>query len=800
MKSAHIVSLIVFLGCIMFLPALAAAPEKIPFNIASGSQDFSPADSLFWKGDSLTIREITVSASFENPKSSPLRLSTVSSDMIKEAASARTYPELLKSVPGLYATSESGSYGDARLNIRGFQQENIAILLNGVPISELTSGSMYWNNWMGLADATYAIQVQKGVGSSMLSDSSVGGSVNIMTSAPSENMEAEAGFSGSAFGTFKGYISYSSGILPRGWAFSLMASYVGGKGYVDRTNVDSYAYMFSLSKILGKYNTLVFTSLGSPEKHEQRSARLSAEEVAVYGLKYNKNWGWRDGKPYNLNKNNYFKPYFLLQHLYRKNRVSMTNSLYLAIGDGGGRWSESKGTPISSFRTADGQVDWTSALESNEWISPEGPSAMNVLSDFRAGHTQAGAVVSAAVDVRKGWNIGAGMHYQYYSTWEHEVITDLLGADFWYEDYASKSLAGTAGRNPVKRVGDRVRTDNGRTIHHGTLYVSASYASEKLNANLGLSVFGSMNRRWDSYNYYGGDIRSDWVSGAGFSAKGGLLYKPSAGHSIYLNGGYYSRMPYFGTFFASGNNEPSKDVRNERNILGELGYRYVYNRGGVELTAYAAYWKNRTLMSNPYKPKEEDESRFMITGLDAFHYGAELEAFHNFTRWFRLSAWASIGDWRWKNNVSATIYDDYTSQPIETVNVYCDGLPVGDAPQTQVGASAKFSLPAGFGISASWKFNDRMYADFDPADRTSADDMSASYRIPSYHLLDMTADWKHSFGKGFSLSVFASVSNLLDTMYIERGKDGASHDLESFRGFWGFGRSFSFGLRMAFGK
>ena len=29
----------------------------------------------------------------------------------------------------------------------------------------------------------------------------------------------------------------------------------------------------------------------------------------------------------------------------------------------------------------------------------------------------------------------------------------------------------------------------------------------------------------------------------------------------------------------------------------------------------------------------------------------------------------------------------------------------------------------------------------------------------------------------------------------ERGKDGATHDLESFRGYWGFGRVISFGIR-----
>ena len=131
--------------------------------------------------DTLTLQEVTVKASFSNPNNSPLRLATIGGETLKSRATVRTYPELLKGIPGVYATAETGSYGDAKFNIRGFGQENIAVLLNGIPISGLTSGNMFWNNWMGLADATYAIQLQKGVGSSMLSDGSVGGSMNIIT-------------------------------------------------------------------------------------------------------------------------------------------------------------------------------------------------------------------------------------------------------------------------------------------------------------------------------------------------------------------------------------------------------------------------------------------------------------------------------------------------------------------------------------------------------------------------------------------------------------------------------------------
>ncbi len=784
--------------------------------------------------DTLALQEVTVSATFSNSKNSPLRLTTIGNAALKSRASSRTYPELMKGIPSLYATSESGSYGDAKMNIRGFRQENTAVMLNGIPISGLVSGSMFWNNWMGLADATYAIQLQKGIGSSMLTDGSVGGTVNIITDASAEQLGGEAGIYASGYGTVKSYVKFSSGQLPKGWAFNLMASYVGGKGYVDATDVSSFAYMLNVSKRFGADHTLLFTALGSPENHDQRSSRLSWDEVREHGLKYNKNWGWRDGEAFNLSSNTYFKPYFTLQHIWKgDSRLSMKNSLYLAVGNGGGRWSETKGSPLTSYMK-DSQIDWEASLAalpasaagragSEDSSQPSGVAAQNILSQYMAGHTQVGAISSAEYLLTPSWTLGAGLHYQYYTTWEREQITDLLGADYWYEDYEHKSLAGLAGRDPIKHVGDFVRTDNGKVTHHGTGYLSASYSSEKLNANVGASVFGSANRRVDHYNYTGDDAYSDWAHGVGASVKAGILYKPGRGHSIYANGGWYSRLPYASVYFSSGNNEITKGVKNERNILGEAGWRYVWDRGGLELTAYAAYWKNKSMMSNPYKQEDAYDTRYMVTGLDAFHYGVEAEVFHRLTDWLKLSAFASVGDWRWKNDVQAIIYDDYTRLEIGRVNVYSDGLPVGDAPQTQIGAVMDVDIPTGFHLSVDWQFNDRMYADFDPVSRTDPSDRAPSCRIPSCPLLGATLSWSrqtslpvagccrsgrnssvHANGadspctRNLGLTLFVTGNNLLDTVFIERGKDGASHDLTTFRGFWGFGRTFSFGMRLSF--
>lgn len=785
---------LLIIGMAVLLPTCMLQAENIPEENKSIK-------------DTLAIQEVTIRASFSDVRTSPLRLTTIDENTLQSRAAARTYPELLRGIPGLYATSESGSYGDAKLNIRGFRQENVAVLLNGIPISGLTSGNMFWNNWMGLADATYSIQVQKGAGSSMLTDSSVGGAVNIITTAPSENFTIDASTCGAHYGTIKGFVGISSGQLPDGWAVNAMASYVGGTGYVDATDVSAFSYMLNVSKRIGLRHTLLFTALGSPERHDQRSARLSWDEVQQYGRTYNKNWGWRDGEVYNLSCNNYFKPYFTLQHIWNGDRISMKNSVWLAIGDGGGRWSETKGKPLSAYQK-DGQVDWNAIVDANRRNSSgpvPGISAVNILSDYMAGHTQAGAITTLEYSLAKRWKLGAGLHYQYYSTWECERITDLLGADYWYEDYGQKSISGTAGRNPIKGVGDYVRTDNGKITHHGTAYLTASFDSEKINATLGASLFGSVNRRWDRYNYTGEDVYSGLASGVGAGVKGGLLWKPFRGHSIYVNGGWYSRLPYPGVWFSSGNNEITRDVRNEQNILSELGYRYVWNRGGMELTGYATLWKNKSMMSDPYKQEDSiGETRYMVNGLDAFHCGLELDVFHNFTDWLKLSAYASAGDWRWMNDVHAIIYDDYSGMQVGSVNVYSDGLPVGDAPQTQIGASADVRIPKGFSINVDWQFNDRMYADFDPVTRTDPSDRSYAYRIPSYHLLGVTLQWARMFkvnpGHEIGLTMFATGVNLLDSMYIERGKDGAGHDLETFRGYWGFGRSFTFGIRLNFKK
>ena len=82
---------------------------------------------------------------------------------------------------GVTSPGKGGGSGDSRINLRGFDQRNVAVMINGVPVNDMENGWVYWSNFDGLGDATSSIQVQRGLGASNLAIASVGGTLNIIT-------------------------------------------------------------------------------------------------------------------------------------------------------------------------------------------------------------------------------------------------------------------------------------------------------------------------------------------------------------------------------------------------------------------------------------------------------------------------------------------------------------------------------------------------------------------------------------------------------------------------------------------
>ena len=748
----------------MIVPALSVCAEGVVLT-----------DSV------INIQEVVIRDNFSDNDKAALSLKTLTPSHIKLFSTSPNYVEMMQGIPGVYATASTGSYGDATLNMRGFKQENISILLNGIPIQGLTSGSMYWNNWMGLAEATYAVQVQKGIGSSMLADCAMGGMVNIITKTGEGLPEWDFSTSYTQYGTKKAMLSYSTGQLKNGWSANLMVSGVYGDGFVEVSEVKSMSYLLSVSKILNTYNTLTFTALGSPEQHDQRDTELSKEEIEKYGRGYSKNWGWLNGEKFSIARNHYFKPYFTLQHHLDKGALKMKNSVYMAIADGGGRstFNDRTKPEIIKHQTADGHIDFDSVIAEN---SATGQSH-NIMIDYLSGHTQVGAVLSADYLLNANWTLGAGLQYQYFDTWSKMVVTDLLGGDY-YTDYS------TGTPHDVK-VGDYVNSRYGRTTHLASAFGQIRYDGRKINANLGVSVFSGNHRLHNDQN---GEV-TEWVHGWGVAVKSGLVYHISHSANAFLNLGYNSRLPYAGAYISS-NMAITNDVTNEKNLLGEIGTRINWENGGLTLSGYAASWKNKTFTEKLSKRANETAEKYQISGLNAMHIGVELAVEQQITPWAGVNAYANLASWKWTNSGKAITYEGYNNNNLTEYTIYCDGLHVGDAPQTQIGAQVNFKMPLGFYANMSWQFNDRMYADFEPNERKDPDSPDA-YRLPSWNVFDATIGWGSQLSDNMHLDIYAVGRNLTDANYIERGKDGPNHDLDTFTGYWGAPRTLSIGMKLS---
>jgi len=128
------------------------------------------------------LEEVKVISSYATDRKTPVAVSTVSAKILNETyGGSAELPEVLKVTPGVYSTKTGGGVGDARINIRGFDQRNVAVTINGIPVNDMENGWVYWSNWAGLGDAVSTIQVQRGLGASKLAINSVGGTMNIIT-------------------------------------------------------------------------------------------------------------------------------------------------------------------------------------------------------------------------------------------------------------------------------------------------------------------------------------------------------------------------------------------------------------------------------------------------------------------------------------------------------------------------------------------------------------------------------------------------------------------------------------------
>ena len=126
----------------------------------------------------LSALEVLASRATRN---TPVAFTNVNKEDIELRLGSQDVPMILNTTPSVYATMQGGGAGDARVNVRGFNQRNVAVMINGVPVNDMENAWVYWSNWDGIADATSSIQLQRGLSAVNLATPSIGGTMNLIT-------------------------------------------------------------------------------------------------------------------------------------------------------------------------------------------------------------------------------------------------------------------------------------------------------------------------------------------------------------------------------------------------------------------------------------------------------------------------------------------------------------------------------------------------------------------------------------------------------------------------------------------
>ena len=200
---------------------------------------------------------------------------------------SREIPLILNTAPSVYATNQGGGAGDARVNVRGFDQRNVAVMINGIPMNDMENGWVYWSNWDGVGDVTESLQLQRGLSAVNLATPSIGNTFNIITN-PADNLaggtvKQELGNDGFLKSTL---VLNSGSLLDDKLYLSAVGVRKTGDGYVNGTWTDAYAWYAGATYMLNKTNTITLTALSAPQRHGQN---LYKQNAAAYDAKYAKN-------------------------------------------------------------------------------------------------------------------------------------------------------------------------------------------------------------------------------------------------------------------------------------------------------------------------------------------------------------------------------------------------------------------------------------------------------------------------------------------------------------------------------
>jgi outer membrane cobalamin receptor len=765
----------------------------------SGSKDFG---IITLKPSAESLDEIVITqTSFAIDRKTPVAVSTVKADVIENKLGSQEFPEILKSTPGVYATKEGGGFGDGALTLRGFNSENVAVLINGVPVNDMENGRVYWSNWAGLSDVTSAMQVQRGLGASKVAVPSIGGTVNIL----SKTTDVEKGgnvFTAIGNDNYQKYgVTLSTGLLDNGFAVTASASRTTGDGYVDGTEFQGMSYFVNISKQLSENHKIAITSFGAPQRHGQRQNKslISTYRNAESGIKFNPDWGYKNGQVVHVEDNFYHKSQTSLNDYWTiSDKSSLSTALYASWGTGGGGGTAGDTGLFNQYRIggSDQPMDLDKIVAINQASGANG--AVAYLRASRNDHSWYGALSTFKTALNDHIDLTAGIDLRTYTGNHFSEVTDLLGADYALDN------SDVNNPNRVIKVGDKRDYYNDGKVGWLGMFTQLEYSKEDFNAFVSAAASNTSYQRIDYFNYLDSDPlqKTDKYNFGGYSIKGGANYNFTATQNVFANIGYFEKAPLFNAVFLNYDNEHiNKDAANEKIFSIELGYGLRGEKFAANVNLYRTQWNDRsftkTFQAETFQGSGVQTTYFAnLTGINALHQGIEFDFTYKPTTKFTATGMLSLGDWKWDSNVENVQVFDEQQQPVRTYNLYIKGLRVGGSAQTTAALGFDYEVMEKTHFTVDYNYYADLYARYTPDNRTTPG-TPQPWKMPDYGTFDASIRYGFKIGD-LDATVIGRMNNVFNTEYVSIAQDGVDSNAQTSYVWFGYGRTFNVSAKIRF--
>lgn len=787
--------------------------------------------SIFLNLDS-TLDEVIVVGTgiidLAGSRKTPVAVSTIKGKDIQLKASGNVeFGESMKNTPSVYVSNQAGGFGDSQIFLRGFDQTNTAFLLNGQPINGMEDGRMYWSNWSGMSDVANTVQVQRGLGSSKLAISSVGGTVNIVSKTTDKPKGGFVRFLGGNDSYAKGTIAYNSGLSDKGWAFSvLLDHWQAHRKYSIGTAGQGQNYMIAVGYKPNDKHAFNFLLTGAPQWHDQNFSE-DLEFYQEYGEKANDNSGFYEGERFTERRNYYHKPVMNLNWDFNINeKLDLSTVLYASWGRGGGTGNLGRGRIRNEDLGITGlnerEINFDAIRENN--IATADANGNGNFSDSYLrrssvnNHNWYGLLANLNIEANENWSFNVGLDTRLYRGDHFRQLNETFGLNGYVDNFRTDRpsdyvISDTFEANPWSALFDfadedqRYDRDYSENINYIGGFGQAEYAKDGFSAFFQGAISTQSYQREGRLTGRGDGLgKSDKISKTGYQVKGGIGYEINENHAFFANAGLFSRQPFLDNVFAdirysnrlvdTDDSTAKQDIVDNEEIVGfEGGYRFKNNNFRFNLDVYNTEWGNRFLAVNgPLQAPNDDPSTYRLTDVTQVHRGVEFDfEYRPDSRAWSIRGYGSMGNWKYDGATPYTLQNSETGDFVITDgNVDLTGVKVGNAPQTSFGIGFRTDITSNLSVDFDYNIYTDLYEFVDPED--VADDALSggqyeSVRLPAYTLADAGLTYRFNLGDN-PLTFRANVYNLFNAAYINQR--------DAFGYYLGIGRTFNASLRYNF--